>query len=70
MPEATLHTLGRVLENPSPLLYRCALPNGKVILAHLSKRMTETHAEFALGQQVRLELSPYDFETARILSAG
>lgn len=69
MPEATLHTLGRILENRNPVLYRCALPNGKIILAHLSKRLADSHAVFAVGQQVRLELSPYDFETARILSA-
>ena len=67
MPDATIHTLGRVLENPSPVLYRVSLPNGKIILAHLSKQLTEEKAVFSLDEQVLLELTPYDFDTARIL---
>ena len=67
MPDATIHTLGRVLENPGPVLYRVSLPNGKVILAHLSKRLAEEKAEFAVDDRVLLELTPYDFDTARIL---
>lgn len=67
MPDATIHTQGRVLENPGPILYRVALPNGKIILAHLSKRLTEEKAVFQKDQQVLLELTPYDFDTARIL---
>ena len=67
MPDATIHTLGRVLENPGPVLYRVALPNGKIILAHLSKRLADEKAAFAVDDQVLLELTPYDFDTARIL---
>ena len=67
MPDATIHTLGRVLENPSAVLYRVSLPNGKTILAHLSKSLTEEKAVFSRDAQVLLELTPYDFDTARIL---
>jgi translation initiation factor IF-1 len=67
MPDATIHTQGRVLENPGPILYRVALPNGKIILAHLSKRLTEEKAVFHTDERVLLELTPYDFDTARIL---
>jgi translation initiation factor IF-1 len=67
MPDATIHTQGRVLENPGPILYRVALPNGKIILAHLSKRLTEEKTVFQTDEQVLLELTPYDFDTARIL---
>jgi translation initiation factor IF-1 len=67
MPDATIHTLGRVLENPGPVLYRVSLPNGKIILAHLSKRLAEEKAEFSVDDRVLLELTPYDFDTARIL---
>ena len=69
MPESTIHALGQVLENLRPGLYRVSLPNGKVVLAHLSKRLADTAAEFAVAARVRLELSPYDFDTARILGA-
>lgn len=67
MPDATIHTQGRVLENPGAVLYRVALPNGKTILAHLSKRLTEEKAVFHKDDHVLLELTPYDFDTARIL---
>jgi translation initiation factor IF-1 len=67
MPDATIHTLGRVLENPGPVLYRVSLPNGKIILAHLSKSLTDENATFSTGDQLLLELTPYDFDTARIL---
>lgn len=67
MPDATIHTLGQVLETRSPLLYRVVLPNGKVILAHLSKRLADVQTVFAVGDRLLLEFTPYDFDTARIL---
>lgn len=67
MPDATIHTCGKVLERSGPVLYRVSLPNGKVILAHLSKRLTDENAAFAAGDSLLLEFTPYDFDTARIL---
>lgn len=67
MPDATIHTVGVVLKNLAPILYRVSLPNGKVIMAHLSKPLTEAHAEFAVGDRLLLELTLYDFDQARIL---
>jgi len=67
MPDATIHTFGRVLETPGPVLYRVALPNGKIILAHLSKCLADDKVVFAVEDRVLLELTPYDFDTARIL---
>ncbi len=67
MPDATIHTLGTLLEQLNPVLYRVSLPNGKEILAHLSKPLTEEGAAFPVGTVMILELTPYDFETARIL---
>jgi len=67
MPDATIHTLGRVLEKQGPELYRVSLPNGKIILAHLSKRLANEKAEFFPDDTLRLELTPYDFDQARIL---
>jgi translation initiation factor IF-1 len=70
MPDASIHTHGRILEKAGPALYRVALPNGKIILAHLSKRLADANACFALESHVLLELTPYDFDTARILGAA
>ena len=67
MPDSTIRTIGRVLEQSGPVLYRVALPNGKVILAHLSKCLATEGAGFSVEDRLLLELTPYDFEQARIL---
>lgn len=67
MPDATIHTAGPVLTRLGPVLYRTELPNGKIILAHLSKRLADAGSVFAPGQRVVMELTPYDFEQARII---
>lgn len=70
MPDATIHTRARILAHTGPVLYRVSLPNGKIILAHLSKRLADEQAAFAVGDMLLLELTPYDFETARIIGAA
>ena len=70
MPDATIHTSGPVLERLGPILYRAALPNGKVIMAHLSKRLADAGSVFEPGQRVVMELTAYDFEQARILGGS
>jgi translation initiation factor IF-1 len=70
MPDATIHAVGEILENLNPVLFRVALPNGKKILAHLSKPLTEAKASFATGERVVLELTAYDFDQARILGGA
>jgi translation initiation factor IF-1 len=67
MPDATIHTIGIVLEKLGPILYRVELPNGKIIMAHLSKPLTVAKTEFSMPDRVVLELTPYDFDQARIL---
>jgi len=67
MPDASIHTHGRIIEQAGPVLYRVSLPNGKIILAHLSKPLADQGACFAVDGHVLLELTPYDFDSARIL---
>ena len=67
MPDATIHTTGEVLEIRSEVLYRVSLPNGKEILAHLGKELKECGTTYALGQSLLLEMTPYDFDGARII---
>ena len=67
MSDATIHAVGQVMENLNPILYRVALPNGKVILAHLSKPLTEAKTVFSIDERIVLELTAYDFDQARIL---
>jgi translation initiation factor IF-1 len=67
MPDVTIHTIGTILKTLGPILYRVELENGKTIMAHLSKPLTEAKAEFSVGDRLLLELTPYDFDQARIL---
>jgi translation initiation factor IF-1 len=68
MPDATIQTWGEVVEIRGAVLYRVILPNGKVILAHLSKALAEAGAKFGGGDRLLLELTPYDFDQARIIA--
>lgn len=46
--------------------FRLELPNGKLTLGHLPKRLHSIRHEIAPGCQVHVEITPYDFEKARI----
>ena len=67
MPDATVHTDARVIEHLSGPLYRVSLQNGKSILAHLSKPLADAAQVFEAGDVLRVEMTPYDFDQARIL---
>lgn len=67
MPDATIRTIGRISEKRSDAIYAAELTNGKTILAHLSKPLTLAKATFQPDQRVLLELTPFDFDNARIL---
>lgn len=67
MSEAAIQTTGTILEHRGGILYMVELMNGKVVFGHLSKPLTDAKAEFTDGANVRLEMTPYDFDQARIL---
>lgn len=67
MPDATIHTEATVIEHIKGPLYRVELPNGKRILAHLSKPLAQSDASFSSHDRLIVELTPYDFDQARIL---
>lgn len=67
MSEAAIKTTGVILERKGEILYRVELMNGKVVLGHLSKPLTDAKAEFSDGATILLEMTPYDFDQARIL---
>lgn len=67
MSEAPILTTGKVIERKGEILYSVTLINGKVVLAHLSKELTDAGAIFDDGAELLLGLTPYDFDQARIL---
>lgn len=67
MPDANVFTIGRVLHPLGEVLYRVALPNGKEVNAHLSKPQSQAGAVYRQDDLLLLEMTPYDFDQARIL---
>jgi translation initiation factor IF-1 len=47
-------------------MFHVKLPNGRVVLAHISGKMRKNFIRIVPGDAVTLELSPYDLTKARI----
>jgi translation initiation factor IF-1 len=48
-------------------MFRVTLQNGHVVLAHISGKMRKRFIRLVVGDQVKIEMSPYDTEKARIV---
>ncbi len=59
--EGTVHT---VLPGT---MFRVELENGHLVLAHISGKMRKRFIRLVAGDRVKLEMSPYDTEKARIV---
>ncbi len=47
-------------------MFRVELQNGHTVLAHISGKMRKRFIRLVVGDQVKMEMSPYDMEKARI----
>lgn len=61
-----IHAIGTILSPTTDRTYRTALPNGKEIIAHLSRRNAEALGPLAPQTRVNLEMTSYDFSIGRI----
>lgn len=66
MPIEPITTTGVIIERYSEKAYRVSLPNGKEVIAHPRKDLREDPSPLLPEVKVRLEMTPYDFEKARI----
>ena len=48
-------------------MFHVELPNKHIVLAHISGRMRKRFIRLVIGDRVKLEMSPYDQEKARIV---
>jgi len=64
--ERAIEVEGRVVESLPNAMFRVALPNGHTVLAHVSGKIRLHFIKILPGDQVRLELSPYDLSRGRI----
>ena len=57
---------GTVEEALPNAMFKVALPNGHVVMAHISGKMRMNFIRIYPGDKVTLELSPYDLTRGRI----
>lgn len=48
-------------------MFRVELDNGHVVLAHISGKMRKRFIRLTIGDRVKIEMSPYDLNKARIV---
>ena len=61
-----LEVRGTIEEALPGATFRVKLENGHEILAHLSGKMRMNHIRLSLGDEVRIEMTPYDLSKGRI----
>lgn len=58
---------GKVFETLPNAMFRVELPNGHRVLAHVSGKMRMHFIKILPGDEVTVELSPYDLTRGRII---
>ncbi len=57
---------GTVLEALPNAMFKVELPNGHVVLAHISGKLRMNFIKIFPGDKVKIEISPYDLTQGRI----
>ena len=57
---------GTIIESLPNAMFRVELDNGHKVLAHISGKLRKHFIKIMAGDMVRMEMSPYDLEKARI----
>jgi len=68
MPTETAIELdGKIVAVLAGTMFRVELANKHIVLAHISGRMRKRFIRLTMGDRVKLEMSPYDLDKARIV---
>jgi translation initiation factor IF-1 len=67
MKDETLSLEGTIRAVLAGTMFRVELPSKHIVLAHISGRMRKRFIRLTAGDRVRLEMSPYDVDKARIV---
>lgn len=57
---------GKVIAVLPGTMFRVQLANGHVVLGHISGKLRKRYVKIAAGDRVKMEMSPYDMDKARI----
>lgn len=65
--EDSIEMQGTVLETLPNTMFRVKLENGHVITAHISGKMRKNYIRILTGDDVTVEMTPYDLTKGRII---
>jgi translation initiation factor IF-1 len=57
---------GKIVTVLPGTMFRVELPNGHLVLAHISGKLRKNFIKITVGDMVKMEMSPYDLNKARI----
>ncbi len=57
---------GVVIETLPNTMFRVQLENGHIVTAHISGKMRKHYIRILTGDQVKVEMTPYDLSKGRI----
>ena len=67
MPDGdSIEVEGKIVAVLPGTMFRVELANGHTVLAHISGKLRKHFIKIAAGDMVKMEMSPYDLEKARI----
>ena len=67
MAEQAIETEGVITAVLAGTMFRVELANAHTVLAHISGKMRKRWIRLALGDRVKVAMSPYDLNKARIV---
>jgi translation initiation factor IF-1 len=65
--QGNIEVEGEVVESLPNTLFRVKLPNGRIVLCHLSGKMRLNYIRIMPGDRVRIEMTPYDATKGRVV---
>lgn len=65
--DKTIEVEGKITSVLAGTMFRVQLPNERLVLAHISGKMRKRFIRLTVGDRVKLEMSPYDLDKARIV---
>ncbi len=65
--EKAIELEGRITSVLAGTMFRVQLPHDHTVLAHISGKMRKRFIRLTTGDRVKIEMSPYDIDKARIV---
>lgn len=67
MADDVVEVEGKIIAVLPGTMFRVELPNKHQVLAHISGKLRKNFIKITVGDTVKMEMSPYDLEKARIV---